>query len=139
MRIRLLSLACLALLGCMPMAYYPLPVPVSEARATFAPIATAASNLGYKQWVWDDSVSFQADVYTRVAYMISATGTYVMCVMIKDKDVPGGVDAALASGKARGDEVWQRAMALRASTMPPPAAVEVIAPPPPAVQINIGH
>jgi hypothetical protein len=134
----LLSFACLALVGCMPLRYYPLPVSAAEARATFAPLATAASNLGYKQWQWNDSMSFEPDPYTQVSYMVGPTGTYVMCVMIKDKNAPGGLDTAFAAGKAKGDDVWNRAMALRPSIpMPPP--VEFVAPPPSPVQINISH
>ncbi len=128
-------LGCLA--GCLPFKYYPLPVSAAEARSTFAPIATAASNLGYKQWQWPDSVSFEPDPVTRVTYMFGAgESTYIMCVTIKDKNMPGGLEAAFAAGKAKGDDVWQRAMALR-----PPPAVQYVAPeaPQPAVQINISH
>jgi hypothetical protein len=127
--------ALTGLAACAPFRYYPLPVSAAEARSTFAPIATAASNLGYKQWQWEDSVSFEPDPLTRVTYMFGAgEQTYVMCVTLKSKNVPGGLEAAFAAGKAKGDDVWQRAMALR-----PPPAVQYVVPeaPAPAVQINI--
>ena len=131
-----LAMTAFLIIGCMPFRYYPLPVSAGEARSTFAPIATAASNLGYKFWRWDDSVSFEPDSLTRISYMFDASGDYVMCVELKNKDVPGGVDAAFARGKSKGDRVWQRAMALR----PAPAPVQIVVPPPqPAVQININH
>jgi hypothetical protein len=120
----------------MPFKYYPLPVSAAEARSTFAPIATAASNLGYKYGQWDDSVSVEPDPTTRITYMFGASGNYVMCVTIKDKNVPGGLDAAFAAGKRKGDDIWNQAMALR----PAPAPVLIVAPDPqPAVQININH
>lgn len=133
----LFALACLALVGCMPFRWYPLPVSSGEARATFAPIATAASNMGYRFYQHDDRVIVEPDAATRIDYTFDASGNYAMCVMLKDKNAPGGVDAGFAAGKAKGDDVWNRAMALRASTTP--AAPTVIAPPQPAVQINISH
>jgi len=133
-----LALGCLALVGCMPFRWYPLPVSAGEARATFAPIATAASNMGYRFYQHDDRVIVEPDAATRIDYTFDAGGNYAMCVMLKDKNAPGGVDAAFAAGKAKGDEVWNRAMALRASTSP--GAVMTAPPPPaPAVQINISH
>lgn len=129
-----LASAVLALGACTPFKYYPLPVSSAEARATFAPIATAASNAGYKQWRWDDSVSFEPDAVTRVSYMFGASGEYVMCVSIKDKNVPGGVEAAFAVGKQKGDEIWNQAMALRPGA---PAMPGIVQQPQPNVQINI--
>jgi hypothetical protein len=123
------------LIGCMPFKYYPLPVSAGEARATFAPIATAASNHGYKQWRWEDSVSFEPDAFTRVSYQFDVSGNYQMCVILKDKNPPGGVEAAFAAGKQKGDEIWNEAMALRPA--PPPPPVQYVSPPQPGVQINI--
>jgi hypothetical protein len=114
----LLALAGLALVGCMPFRWYPLPVSSGEARATFAPIATAASNMGYRFYQHDDRVIVEPDAATRIDYTFDASGNYAMCVMLKDKSAPGGVDAGFAAGKAKGDAVWSRAMALRASTSP---------------------
>ncbi len=133
-----LSLAALALVGCMPFRWYPLPVSAGEARATFAPIATTASNLGYRFYQHDDRVIVEPDAATRIDYTFDASGNYAMCVMLKDKNAPGGVDAAFAAGKAKGDDVWNRAMALRAATSP---GAPVLAPPPPqpTVQINVGR
>jgi hypothetical protein len=130
----LIALAALALVGCMPFRFYPLPVSSGEARATFAPIATAASNLGYRFYQHDDRVIVEPDAATRIDYMFDASGNYAMCVMLKDKSAPR--EPAFAAGKAKGDEVWSRAMALRASTPPAPA---MVAPPEPTVQINISH
>jgi hypothetical protein len=129
-----LTTLLLSLAGCGSFRYYPLPVSAVEARATFAPIATAASQLGYKQWRWDDQVAFEPSSLLRVTYMFDASGDYVMCVTVKDKNVSGGLDRAFAEGKRKGDEVWARAMALR----PAPAVVIVpVVQPEPAVQINI--
>jgi len=129
-------LAALCLVGCMPFRFYPLPVSGAEARSTFAPIATAASNLGYRFYQHDDRVIVEPDARTRIDYMFDVRGNYAMCVMLKDKNVPGGLDAAFAAGKATGDDVWNRAMALRVPVAPAPV---VVAPPAPAVQINIGR
>jgi hypothetical protein len=131
-----LGLLLFGLSGCMPFRYYPLPVSAAEATATFAPIATAASNLGYRFYRWPDSVTVEPDLTTRITYMFDASHDYVMCVMLKEKsvkDAPGGLEAAFAAGKAKGDDIWARAMALR-----PPAAVQYVVPAPqPGVQINI--
>jgi hypothetical protein len=129
---------CLALFGCMPFRYYPLPVAAADARATFAPIATAASSLGYRYHQWPDRVIVEPDAHTRIDYMFDASGNYAMCVMLKDKNPSGGVDQAFAEGKAKGDDVWNRAMALRQTTAGAPLAA---APPPPAptFQLNISR
>ena len=132
---KLVPFAALLLVACTPFRYFPLPVSSGEARSTFAPIATAASDLGYKFWRWDDSISFQATPYERVSYMFDASNNYVMCVQLKSKDVPGGVEASFAEGKAKGDEVWQRAMALR----PAPQPAVIVVPATPGIQINIGR
>jgi hypothetical protein len=136
----LAGFAALGLAGCMPFRFYPLPVSATEAHATFAPIATTASNLGYRFYQHADRVIVEPDPQTRIDYMFDVSGNYSMCVMIKDKNPSGGLDAAFAAGKAKGDDVWNRAMALRAATMPAP--VYVVPPPPPAqpaVQINVSH
>ncbi len=124
----------LSVAGCMPFKFYPLPVSAGEARATFAPLATAASNLGYKYWQWPDSLSFEPDGKTRITYTFDVSGNYVMYVLLKDKNIAGGLDAAFVAGKAKGDDLWNRAMALR----PPPAPAQIVVPAPqPAIQINI--
>ncbi|HEX9103327.1 MAG TPA: hypothetical protein VF997_14040 [Polyangia bacterium] len=133
-----LAFVGLALVGCMPFHWYPLPVSAGEARATFAPIATAASNMGYRFYQHDDRVIVEPDAGTRIDYTFDASGNYAMCVMLKDKNPPGGADAAFAAGKAKGDDVWNRAMALRAATSPGAPALAPPAPQP-AVQINISH
>lgn len=122
----------------MPFHWYPLPVSAGEARATFAPIATAASNMGYRFYQHDNRVIVEPDAATRIDYTFDASGNYAMCVMLKDKNAPGGVDAGFAAGKAKGEDVWNRAMALRASTSP---AMPMTAPSPsqPTVQIHIGR
>ena len=125
----------LALAACAPFRYYPLPVSTGEARATFAPIATAASDMGLKFWRWDDSVGVQVDPELRVSYMFDASNNYVMCVQLMHKAPPGGVEQTIARGKQVGDEIWRRAMALR----PAPVVQIVVPPPDPAVQINVGR
>jgi len=125
----------LALAACAPFRYYPLPVSSGEARSTFAPIATAASDMGLKFWRWDDSVGVQVDPEIRVSYMFDASNNYVMCVQLMHKNPPAGVDATIAHGKQIGDDIWHRAMALR-----PAPAVQVVVPVmQPAVQVNIGR
>ena len=140
MRKRLALTLLLLVSGCMPFRYYPLPASAEEARSTFAPIATAASNLGYRAHQWPDRVVVEPDGHTRIDYMFDASGNYAMCVMLKDKPAEAQRDAAFAAGKRMGDELWTRAMALR---MPVAAAPVVAAPPPappaPGVQINIGR
>ncbi len=132
-----LLLACLLLGACMPFRFYPLPVSAAEAHATFAPLATAASELGYRYYQHADRVIVEPDALTRIDYMFDASGNYAMCVMLKDKNPPGGLDRAIAAGKAKGDEVWSRAMALRSATAP--AATVVMPQPPARVEISIGR
>jgi len=137
--VRGVFLSALFLSGCMPFRFYPLPVSAAEARDTFAPLATAASNLGYRYSQWPDRVTVLPDPATRIDYSFDAAGNYAMCVMIKDKNLPGGVEAAFAAAKAKGDELWNRAMDLRRATMPAQVIVPVAAPPQTEVQINIGR
>lgn len=136
MRLGILLALALALAGCMPFRFYPLPVSAGEAQATFAPIATAANNLGYRYYQHSDRVIVEPDDKTRIDYMFDASGNYAMCVMLKDARAPGGRDAAFAAGKAKGDDLWNRAMALRPPTVLQPAAA---AAPAPRVQINISR
>jgi hypothetical protein len=128
-----------ALSACAPFHYYPLPVSSGEARATFAPITVAANEMGLRYWKWDDSVGVQVDPEIRLSYMFDASNDYVLCVQLKHKDPPGGVQAALAKGKQIGDEIWRRAMALRPAlpvqVMMPLAQPDVQ----PGVQVNIGR
>jgi hypothetical protein len=128
---------CLLVAGCMPFRFYPLPVAAAEARSTFAPIATAASNLGYRYHQWPDRVIVEPDARARIDFMFDVSGNYAMCVMIKDKNPPGGIERAIAEAKAKGDDVWNRAMALHAAVAP----TATLAPPPPApaVQVNISR
>jgi hypothetical protein len=127
----------LLLVGCMPFRLYPLPVSPSEARETFAPLATAASNLGYRFYQHPDRVIVEPDDLTRIDYTFDAGGNYAMYVTLKRKDVPGGLEGAFAAGKAKGDDVWARAMSLRVAPAAPVAAVPP--PPSPTVQINFGR
>ena len=136
---RILVLAVLALGACAPFRYYPLPVSPGEARATFAPIATAASNLGYHYWQHPDQVTVEPDAKTRLAFMFDASGNYVMCVTFQSKDNIGDVETALAQGKAQGDDLWNRAMELRRATAPAPVQYIEVPAPPPGIQINIGR
>ena len=129
---------CLVLVGCMPFRLYPLPVSAAEAPATFAPIATAASNLGYRYHQWPDRVIVEPDGGTRIDYTYDASGHYAMYVMIKNKNPPEGLDAAFAAGKAKGDDVWNRAMALHPAGLTAPTVV-VASPPQPGMQINISR
>ncbi len=134
---KLLLAACLCLAGCMPFRFYPLPVSAAEARATFAPIATAASHLGYQYYQHSDRVIVEPDDKTRLDYMFDASGNYAMCVMLKDKPAPEAREAAFAAARERGEELWNRAMALRTPGFPVPPGT---APPPqPTLQINIAH
>jgi hypothetical protein len=132
----MLLLVCLGLFGCMPFRNYPLPVSPGEARETFAPIATAASNLGYRAYQRPERVWVDVDATTALVYGFDASGNYTLYVMLRDKHPPGGLDAAFAAGKARADELWAHAMALRVPTAPPPV---VVAPPQPTFQLNISR
>jgi hypothetical protein len=129
--------ACLVVTGCMPFRFYPLPVSAADARATFAPIATAASNLGYRFYQHPDRVIVEPDARARIDFMFDASGNYSMCVMIKEKNPPGGVERAIAEARAKGDDLWSRAMA----RLPAAASTTtLIVPPPPArIEVNIGR
>src|SRR4051812_43956850 len=101
--LRRVTLLCLLATGCMPFRYYPLPVPPSEARATFAPIATAASEQGFRFYTWPDNISVIPDSTVRLTYMFDVSGNYVMCVTITDKNAAGDSESTLAAGKMKGD------------------------------------
>jgi hypothetical protein len=134
---KLLLVASLCLAGCASFRFYPLPVSSDEARATFAPIATAASNLGYRYYQHSDRVIVEPDDKTRIDYMFDASGNYAMCVALKEKVAPEALEAAFAAAKARGDEVWNHAMALRPAGFP--ARPGAAPPPQPTFQLNITH
>jgi hypothetical protein len=133
----IMFVASLCLAGCMPFRFYPLPVSAEEARSTFAPLATAASNLGYRYGQHADRVIVEPDDKTRIDYMFDASGNYAMCIALKDKPAPEAQEAAFAAAKARGDDLWNRAMALRPAPVARP--VVVTSPPQPTLQINIAH
>ena len=137
----LVRLALLALFtaGCLPWRYYPLPVPASQARDTFAPIATAASEHGWKYYTWPDNVSVVPDRAARITFMFDVSNNYVMCVQITDKQAASDPEGALAAGKLQGDMIWARAMDLRRQTAVAPVMMMDPVPAQPSVQIQISH
>jgi hypothetical protein len=130
----LLALAAVVLVGCAPFRWYQLPVAPAEARSTFTPIAMAANQSGYHYYIQDDRVVVEPDAASRIAYMFDAGNRFAMCITIVDKNAP--LDEAFATAKAKADDVFSRAMAMRPPTPPP---VVVVPPPQPGVQINISH
>jgi hypothetical protein len=130
----LLALAALVLVGCAPFRWYQLPVAPADARATFTPIAMAASQSGYHYYIQDDRVVVEPDTQSRIAYMFDAGNRFSMCISITDKNA--SLEETFASAKAKGVDVFNRAMATRTAT---PAPMVVMPPPQPGVQINISH
>lgn len=133
----LILFSVFALSACGTLRYYPLPLPAGEARAMMPAIATAANNLGYKQWASSDQVHVAPNDTMDVFYHLSDDGSLRMTVMIKDKHAS---DETIAAAKATADQVFNEAVALRRATAVPTATTVIQSEPPkPGVQINIGR
>lgn len=137
----LATLIPLALLSaCGTARSHRLPVSATEARSTFAPIASCADGQGLRYVEHPDSVHVKMDDTTWIQYMIQ-NQQYNMVIIVDDKKVQGpDLEAKFTAAKAKGDELWACArghMDTQApASAPAPAVTPAPAPeetPPPAV------
>jgi hypothetical protein len=118
----------LVLGGCGAMSQYVLPFPPDRARDTFPFIASAASSMGLMSSQHPDSIHVRLEPGTWVQYMIHPN-TYDMVVIVSQGDLPPEqLRQRTLAAKARGDEIWARAMALMRGTPVPSAPAPVPAP-----------
>ena len=123
-RVIVLAVA-LVLAGCGAMSQYVLPYPPDRARDTFPFIASAASSMGLQISQHPDSIHVRLEPGTWVQYMIHPN-TYDMVVIVAKGELPPEqLRQRTLAAKAKGDEIWARAMALMGAT-------PVLEPPPPA-------
>jgi len=117
MRILIATLA-LALLAsaCGTARSYRLPLDAMQARDTFAPIAAVAGEMGYQNTEHPDSINVQVDDATWIQFMVQEP-QYNMVVIVDDKAVPPSeLDQRFWDAKAKGDEIWKRALATMQKT-----------------------
>ncbi len=133
---QMIFMVCI-LAGCGTLRYYPMPIPAGEAPAIMPSIATAASNLGYRQWSSVNEVHVSPNVTLDLFYHLGDDGSLKLTMMLKDKNAS---EQDIAAGKATADQLFGQAVALRRATGFPSTTV-VVQPeaPKPGFQINIGR
>ncbi len=109
--------------GCA-VRYYPLPLPASEAHVLYPSIYTVAKERGFEAWHQGDAVQVNTSKSIRLDYKIDPNNHFAMWVTLFDKKTaeaqPGGVEGALASARALGEELFTQAIELRRRTAPTP-------------------
>lgn len=101
-----LSLFALAVSGCGAYRAHRLPMAVGEAKSSFAPLASCASEKGYEFHEFDDSVNIKTAEPTWVQFMIQ-NDAYNMVIIVDDKKVPAPeLEAAFTTAKESGDALW---------------------------------
>lgn len=99
-----LSLLSTTLLGCLSVASFRLPVPASQARATFAPLTRCAAAQGLRAAEHASSLNVRYDASTWIQFMIQ-NDHYNLLISVSH-DVPEEQRAAqTTAAKQKGDEL----------------------------------
>jgi hypothetical protein len=101
-----LALFALAASGCGSYRAHRLPMGVGEAKSSFAPLASCASEKGYEFHEFDDSVNIKTAPSTWVQFMIQ-NDAYNMVIIVDDKMVAAPeLEGAFTTAKTEGDALW---------------------------------
>lgn len=93
-----------ALLGCMSVASFRLPVPANQARSTFAPLTRCAAAQGLTSAEHASSLNVRYDPSTWMQFMIQ--NDHFNLLISVSHDVPEGQRSArTTSAKQKGDEL----------------------------------
>lgn len=115
MQLRSLAVAgifALTLSACGTYKTYRLPVAAHEAPATFAPIASAADELGLEYAELPTAINVRYDPHTWIYFTIQ-NDAYNMVIAVGDEVPSDQAPARAAAAKQKGDELWALAMAKR--------------------------
>lgn len=106
----------MALAACGAWKSYRLPLDAYKAHDTFAPIAAVAGQEGLQAIEHPDSINVQYDDATWIQFMVQ-NDQYNMVILVDDKKVPPAeLDKRFADAKAKGDEIWEKALATMGKT-----------------------
>lgn len=119
-RALVLPAALVSLAACGTFQSYRLPMSSFEGYSTFAPIAAAANQAGYVVAEHRDSVNVQVDPDIWAQFMIQGTQYNMVLIMTNDDKVtPEQRDVRFVQAKSKADEIWTKALELRAQTALP--------------------
>lgn len=123
-----LLLLTVGLFGCGSAASFRLPLSVTQAPRSFAPLASCAAAQSLTAIEHPTSVNVRFDPSTWIQYMIQGE-QYNMVIVVGNDVPPDQRQARTSTAKTKGDELFSCAMS-QGLSMPPP--VVVVASPPPA-------
>lgn len=136
--LRSAALACCLFLltvssGCATTKVYHLNLDVTTAPATLAAVSNAAGDMGYQVTFLATAVNVRYDHDTWIYFSVGEHD-YSMCIVVTSDVASNQVDSRIGDAKAKGEEIWARAMALRQQTPRPtqPGAPGLSALPSPA-------
>ena len=114
-------LAVVALTGCATTRVYRLAADPSQAASMRAPLVSVAQGMGYQAAdLTPTVVTVPLDDVSRINFEVQGD-QYNMLVLVDDKKVAADkLEATIAAAHAKGDEIWQAALAARTANAPPP-------------------
>src|SRR5262249_42102850 len=119
--------------GCATTKTYHLNLDVTTAPAVFAAVADTAGEMGYQVTRLATAVNVRYDHETWIYYAMNEYD-YSMAIVVDNDVASDQMSARLESAKAKGEEIWARANAIRQQRLrsPQPMAPGPTSPPPPA-------
>lgn len=119
--------------GCATTKVYHLNLDLTTAQAHFSAVFIAAEEMGYQVTRLATAVNVRYDHDTWIYYSISEYD-YSMAVVVDDDVASNQLSERLEGAKAKGEEIWARALASRqqAWRSTQPGAPSRSTPPPPA-------
>lgn len=119
--------------GCATTKVYHLNLDLTTAQAHFGAVFIAAEEMGYQVTRLATAVNVRYDHDTWIYYSITEHD-YSMAIVVDDDVASNQLSERLEGAKAKGEEIWARALASRLQTLRPaqPVAPSHSAPLPPA-------
>lgn len=121
--LRSFTLACSLFLltvcsGCATTKVYHLNLDVTTAPSVLSAVSNAAGDMGYQVTYLASAVNVRFDHDTWIYYSVGEHD-YSMCIVVTSDVASNQVSARLGDAKAKGEEIWAKAMALRQQTQRP--------------------
>lgn len=121
--LRAATLACSLFLltvasGCATTKVYHLNLDVTTAPATLSAVSNAAGDMGYQVTFLASAVNVRYDHDTWIYYSVGEHD-YSMCIVVTSDVASNQVSTRIGDAKAKGEEIWAKAMALRQQTSRP--------------------
>lgn len=104
--------------GCATTKVYHLNLDVTTAPATLQAVSNAAGDMGYQVTFLASAVNVRYDHDTWIYYSVGEHD-YSMCIVVTNDVASNQVSSRVSDAKAKGEEIWARAMALRQQTSRP--------------------